>query len=100
MGLRQGDCPKSFKLYEGEEHIGDIEYHAPEEEGDEECWTVCLWSLMGTGAEWHGDPDSFEEAVQFAHELYEEFVAERRKLTRATRDGRPISTPMGGQSRR
>ncbi|MFC8009170.1 hypothetical protein [Streptomyces cinereoruber] len=101
MELREGRCPRSFDLYEGEDHIGEIEYHAPEQEGDEDLWTVLLWSLMGTGKEWSADPDSFEEAVEFAHRIYEEdFVGERRELKRPVRGVHTISTPTGGQRRR
>jgi len=99
--LRQGDNSKAFKLYEGEDWIGDIEYHAPAKPGDSEFWTVLMWSLQGTGKEWSADPESFEEAVQYAHELYEEeFLPERRKLRKPTGEPPPISTPMGGQSQR
>ncbi|MFB7605308.1 hypothetical protein [Streptomyces gardneri] len=99
--LRAGDCSKSLDLYEGENHIGEIRYHAPEQDGDEEFWTVSLWSLMGTGKEWNADPDDFKEAVEYAHRLYEEgFVAERRELTRPVSGVRVVSTPTGGQRRR
>ncbi|MCX4450735.1 hypothetical protein [Streptomyces sp. NBC_01789] len=100
LELRQAGHPKAFKLYEGEDWIGDIEYYASEGPDDEEFWTVKMWSLQGTGKEWGADSESFEEAVQYAHMLYdEEFVPERRKLKRPTGDPRPISTPMGGQRR-
>lgn len=101
MELREGRCPKSRNLYEGEDHIGEIRYHGPEQEGDEEFWTVELWSLMGTGKEWNADPENFEEAVQHAHTLYTEgFVAERRELRRPLPGLRVVSTPTGGQRRR
>ncbi|MDQ0694173.1 hypothetical protein [Streptomyces sp. W4I9-2] len=99
--FRQGDNPKAFKLYEGDDWIGDIKYHAPEEPGDQEFWTVSMWSMQGTGKEWGADPEGFEEAVESAHLLYEEeFVPERRSVLKPTSEPLPISTPMGGQPRR
>jgi len=101
LELREGRRPRSLDLFEGDERIGEIRYHAPEQDGDEEFWTVSLWSLMGTGKEWAGDPDDFKEAVEYAHRLYEEgFVAERHELSRPVAGLRVISTPTGGHRRR
>jgi hypothetical protein len=91
-----------FDLYELDEKIGTITYERDDEDGDViECWDVQMWSLMGTGKVWcGGDPESEEEAFEAAHELYKEYVAERRELTRPLPGVRVINTPMGGQRRR
>jgi hypothetical protein len=85
---------------EGEDPVGELIYHAPEEEGDEPSWSVELWSVMGTRRKWCADvAESHEEAADDARELYKELVAERRELSRGARP-RTISTPMGGQRRK
>lgn len=79
LELRPINALNRFDLYEGEEQIGRISYCEPEDLGPR--WTVDMWSLMGTGKEWYADTaTSNEEAAQHAHELYEEFCAERREL--------------------
>ncbi|MFD3523858.1 hypothetical protein [Streptomyces sp. NPDC058653] len=97
LEFRPTDKPHCFDLTEGEEQVGELIYFAPEEEGDKPYWRVTLWSVMGTGKEWSADvAESHDGAVNDAHELYKDLVAERRELSRG---GRPwtISTPTGGQ---
>lgn len=90
-----------FDLYELDEKIGVITYDRDDEDGDVfECWLVEIWSLMGTGKTWSNDLDSEREAIEEAHALYREYVAERRELKRPLPGLRVINTPMGGQRRR
>ncbi|MEU3990064.1 hypothetical protein AB0F24_17105 [Streptomyces platensis] len=101
LDVRPTDQAGCFDLYELDEKIGAITYERDDEDGDViECWAVEIWSLMGTGMVWSGDPESDEEALEIAHELYEEFVAERRELKRPLPGVRVINIPMGGQRRR
>ncbi|MER7794925.1 hypothetical protein [Streptomyces sp. NPDC097640] len=102
LDIRPIDQPGCYDLYELEEKIGTISYERDDEDGNViECWGVEVWSLMGTGKVWYGgDPESEEEAIEEAHELYKESVAERRELRRPVPGVRVISTPTGGQRRR
>ncbi|HEX5569710.1 MAG TPA: hypothetical protein VFY14_22785 [Streptomyces sp.] len=98
--IKQGNRARYFEVFEGEEKIGEIIHYPPEQEGDEEFWNATLWSLMGTGKTWGATGDSYEEIVGYTHELYKEFVAERRELKRPVPGVRVVSTPMGGQRRK
>lgn len=101
LDFRETPNPNSFRIYEGEEWIGNINYHAPYEEGVDGDWSVEMWSLMGTGKKWGAEASSREDAVEAAQAIYEEgFVPERREARRPVPGVRVISTPTGGQRRR
>ncbi|MEV4041394.1 hypothetical protein [Streptomyces sp. NPDC049744] len=104
LDIRATSDPNHFDLYEGEEKVGElVSYPDTDEDGtvheDSPWWHGEVWSQMGTGRTFNGDTQSFEEAKQYAHEMYEEMVAERRELSKGSRP-RTISTPMGGQRRK
>ncbi|MFE0088739.1 hypothetical protein [Streptomyces sp. NPDC059016] len=108
LEIRPTGQPRQFDLYEEAEKIGQVRYIGPEgqelEEGldEEPCdgWSVEMWSLMGTGKTWGADAGTESQARQYAHELYSEFVAERRALNSGGPRAHIVSTPMGGQRRR
>lgn len=104
LDIRATSDPKHFDLYEGDQKIGELVNHPDTDEDgtvheDSPWWCVQVWSQMGTGKTFDGDTGSFEEAKQYAHELYDEMAAERRELKKGSRP-RTISTPMGGQRRK
>ena len=105
LEIRTTKDPTRFELYDDvePERFGEIREVPLDEEGVElgesPGWDVVLWSVMGTGKEWVADAESCEQAKQHAHEMYEEFAAERRELTRGARGAATISIPMGGQRR-
>lgn len=103
LDIRSTDNPDRLDLFDGDERIGEIH---PDEladwevaEGTTPLWIITIWSAMGTGKEWDGSGDTLEEVKGYAPELYEEFRAERRELSKGSRPS-TISTPMGGQRRR
>jgi hypothetical protein len=103
LEIRPTDDPNRFDLYDdiSEDKIGEI-ICQPADENDPEddglpYWSVEIWSLMGTGKTWTGDPDDFEQAKQYAREMYEEFTAERRELSKGSRMWTTGSVPMGGK---
>lgn len=101
LEIRPTDDADRLNLYDGDEWIGEIRDEPLDEEciaaGDPPCWTVKIWSLMGTAKEWHADGESLDEAKRDAHELYKEFVAERRELSKGSRIWTTGSIPTGGK---
>lgn len=103
LEIRPTDDPNRFDLYDdvSEDRFGEIICEPPDEDDPEDdgppYWGVELWSQMGTGKTWTGDSESFDEIKQFAHELYEEFAAERRELSKGSRTWTTGSVPMGGK---
>ncbi|MGW2010821.1 hypothetical protein [Streptomyces nigrescens] len=100
LDVRPTEQAGFFDLYELDEKIGTIAYERDEDGHLIECWIVEIWSLMGTGKVWSNDLGSEEEAIEEAHELYREFVSERRELKRPVQGVRVTNVPMGGQRRR
>lgn len=99
MDIRPGDAHGCFRLFDGDDYIGEIRYHPPEEEGDDDWWEVELWSLTGSEKTWYADAAKSEaEARDDAAALYKEWQAERREANRGPR-ATVISSPMGGQPR-
>lgn len=103
LDIRPTNNPNRFRLYEGEDWIGEVVNEIEDENGavhdDDPYWCAKVWSQMGTGKTWSAEgASSPEEIKEWARELYDEMVAERRELSK----GRPrtISTPMGGQRRK
>jgi hypothetical protein len=101
LEFRTTDEPDRFDLYDGDERIGVVH---PEKLSDREvadgetpCWEFTIWSVMGTGKEWHGYADTFEEIQEYALEEYEGFRAERRELSKGSRTWTTGSIPMGGK---
>lgn len=87
-----------YHLYDGCDHIGVLEYHAPEYEDDVEFWAIEIWSLTDTKT-WSTDgAESHEQAFQWTRELYEEYVLYRDAPSGPSVNA--ISMPMGGQRRR
>jgi hypothetical protein len=103
LNIRATADPNHLDLYEDTEKIGEITCEPPDEDDptdtDPPYWKAEVWSAMGTGKTWYRNSEDADEIRRYAHELYEEFVAERRELNRGAR-GTAISTPMGGQARR
>jgi hypothetical protein len=105
LDIRPTDDPDRFDLYENDDRIGEIVNEPLDEEGvalgEPPFWTLQLWSLMGTRKEWHANGESLDEVKQYAHEMYKEFVAERRQVNQPGPGPRVrlISTPTGGQRR-
>jgi len=104
LDIRPTEDPHRFRLYEGDDWIGEIVNEVTDEDGvvvgDEPFWCAQVWSQMGTGKTWSADSgSSLDEIKEWAHELYEEMVAERRELRKGSRPP-TISTPMGGQRRK
>lgn len=104
LDIRATDDPNRFDLYEGDQIIGEIVNEVTDENGvvvdDEPWWRAEVWSQMGTGKHWDADgASSLDEIKEWARELYDEMVAERRELRKGSRPP-TISTPMGGQRRR
>lgn len=101
LEIRPTDVPYRFDLYEEDEKIGEIvdepgdEDDAPEDEPP--FWTAQIWSAMGTRKTWTADSEDFDEIKQYAHELYEDFRAERRELSKGSRIWTTGSIPMGGK---
>ncbi|MEV4970547.1 hypothetical protein [Streptomyces scopuliridis] len=97
MDVRATSNPNRFDLYEDDQLIGEINGVVVD---DEPYWCAKVWSQMGTGKEWGADDaSSFDEIKEWARELYDEMVAERRELMKGSRPP-TISTPMGGQRRK
>lgn len=104
LDIRPTDDPNRFDLYEGDQVIGEITNEPDIEDGvvvnEGPFWWAEVWSQMGTRKKWDaGSTSSFDEVKEWAQELYEEMVAERRELSKGSRPP-TISTPMGGQRRR
>lgn len=104
LEIRPTDDDARFDLYDGDERMGEIRNVPLDEEGvalgEPPDWVATLWSQMGTGKTWSAEGESFDEAKRHAHELHEEFVAERRELSKGSRIWTVGSIPMGGQKRR
>lgn len=101
LDIRATGNPDRFDLFDSDDRIGEIR---PDEladweiaEGTTPLWQVTIWSAMGTGREWHESGDTLEEAKGHAPDLYEEFLAERRELSKGSSNGRTTSVAMGGQ---
>ncbi|MGW6218354.1 hypothetical protein ACWF8U_00600 [Streptomyces olivaceus] len=103
LEIRPADEPERFDLYDGDDRIGEIRRGELTEEdvaeGESPYWEFTMWSVMGTGKEWRGDAGTLDEIKEYAREDHQEFVAERRELSKGTRRN-TISVPMGGQNRR
>ena len=95
-----GDSAR-FDLYSNDEKMGEIVNEALDEEGialgEPPIWGVEIWSVMGTGKEWHASAESFGQCKEYAQELYEEFAAERRELSKGSRIWTTGSVPLGGK---
>lgn len=107
LNIRSTEDCERFDLFEGDERIGEIardelsEVELAElDEGEEPLWLATIWSATGTGATWSVETETYEEAAACVPELYEDFLAERRELSKGARSGKTISVPMGGQPRR
>ncbi|MFE9736137.1 hypothetical protein ACFYO9_37425 [Streptomyces sp. NPDC005863] len=95
-------------LYEEDEQIGQIRWVGPVgslgEDGwriEEEAWEVDVWSLTGSGKTWGDSCTTLEAARRRAHEIYDDYQAERRRANQPVPGGvQVISSPMGGQKRR
>lgn len=103
LEIRPTDDPKHFDLYDDivSEKFGEI-YEVPLDEegvalGESPDWHVLLWSVMGTGKEWIADAESVDQAKEYAHEMYEEFAAERRELSKGSQMWTTGSVPLGGK---
>ncbi|MFE5368233.1 hypothetical protein [Streptomyces mirabilis] len=101
LDIRPTGDPNHFDLYEDEEKIGEITNPPDVEDGiayeADRQWWLEIWTQMGTGKTWEANHESFEQVKQYAHELYEEFVAERRELSKGSRIWTTGSIPMGGK---
>lgn len=100
LEIRTTDDPKRQTLHDGDEWIGEILEDLDDEGialGEDPIWSVTVWSVMGTGKQWHAEGESREDAEEGARELYEEFVAERRELSKGSRIWTTGSVPMGGK---
>jgi hypothetical protein len=103
LEIRPTDDPNHFHLYDDVtgERIGELanppddDDDAPED--DPPYWTAEIWSQMGTGKTWNASSESFDEIKQYAREIYEEFAAERRELSKGSRIWTTGSVPMGGK---
>lgn len=100
LDIRPTGDPNRFDLYDNDDRIGEIEGDEDDASVDNPpYWSAEIWSQMGTGKTWTAGSESFDQIKAWVHEMYEEFVAERRELSKGARP-RTISTPMGGQRRR
>lgn len=101
LEIRPTGDPDRLKLYDGDEEMGEIRNVPLDAEGvalgESPDWQVELWSVMGTGKTWRADGESFDEVKRYAHELHQEFTAERRELSKGSRTGATNSIPMGGK---
>ena len=101
LEIRETEAPNHFKLYDGEDWIGEIKNVPLDEEGvalgEPPIWDVEIWSIMGTGKTWSESGESLEEAKRYVQELYEEFAAERRELSKGSRMWTTGSVPLGGK---
>ena len=102
LDIRATDDPDRFGLHDGDDKIGEIRNEPLDEEGIElgepPDWTVLIWSVMGTGKEWRAGGESYDEVEGYALELYEEFAAERRELSKGSRIWTTGGIPMGGKA--
>ncbi|MFF7308194.1 hypothetical protein [Streptomyces sp. NPDC008137] len=103
LEIRTTGDPNCFDLYDDvtDERIGEI-VNPPDDWSDAPAdsppyWTAEIWSQMGTGKTWTGESESFDEIKQHALEMYEEFAAERRELSKGSRTWTTGSVPMGGK---
>jgi hypothetical protein len=101
LEIRETSNPDHLKLYDGDDWIGEIKNVPLDEEGvalgEPPDWNVEIWSVMGAGKTWRADGESLTEIKQYAQELYEEFAAERRELSKGSRIWTTGSVPMGGK---
>ncbi|WP_329472783.1 hypothetical protein OIE75_29970 [Streptomyces sp. NBC_01723] len=101
LEIRPADEPERFDLYDGDDRIGEIRRGELTEEdtaeGEPPYWEFTIWSVMGTGKEWGGHSQSYDEVVEWAREEYEEFLAERRELSKGSATWTTSSIPMGGK---
>lgn len=103
LEIRATDDPNRLDLYDdvSEDRLGEIICDPPDEDDPEDdgppFWSIEVWSQMGTGKAWTGTSESFEEIVRYAHEIYEEFAAERRELSKGSQIWTTGSVPMGGK---
>jgi hypothetical protein len=103
LEIRATDDPNRFHLHDEitDGKFGEITCDPPDDndpdDNDPPYWEVGLWSVMGTGKTWTADADSFDQAKQYAHELYEEFAAERRELGKGAGARTARSFPAGGK---
>ncbi|WP_369214428.1 hypothetical protein [Streptomyces flavofungini] len=107
--IRPVDGTNEYKIYEGDDLIGEIDWSGPagtrDEYGweiDEETWGVTIWSLTGSARQWGNVLTTPEAACEEAQVIYEEdFLPERRRAHAPVPGGvKVISSPMGGQKRR
>jgi hypothetical protein len=100
LDIRPTGDPDRFDLYDGDDKIGEL-VNEPEEDvdpaDDPPYWTAELWSQMGTGKKWQAGGEDFDEVKRFVYEMYEEFAAERRELSKGSRIRTTGSVPMGGK---
>jgi hypothetical protein len=101
LEIRSTDDPERFDLFDGDDRIGEIH---PEElserevaDGEVPSWEFTIWSVMGTGKVWAGYAATLEEVQEYAREEYQEFLAERRELSKGSRIWTTGSIPMGGK---
>jgi hypothetical protein len=101
LEIRESGEPERYDIYDGDDRIGEIRRGELTDEdiaeGEAPYWEVTMWSAMGTGKEWSTYDDSFEEIKKSAREFYEEFLAERRELSKGSRIWTTGSIPMGGR---
>lgn len=101
LDIRITDDPHHFDLYDADDKIGEILCDPPDADDPTDIyppyWSAELWSQMGTGKEWSATGESFDEVKRYAHELYEQFAAERRDLSKGSRIWTTGSVPMGGK---
>ncbi|MFI5992526.1 hypothetical protein ACIBAC_11820 [Streptomyces sp. NPDC051362] len=100
LEIRKTNDPSRVDLYEGDEKIGQITCEPPDADDPTDTAPPYhhaeLLSATGSGKTWHADSEDPEEILRYAHEMYEEWSAERAEL----RKGRVWTTgsiPMGGQ---
>ena len=98
---RPTDAPDRFDLNDADDRIGEIYPGELTEEdgaaGETPYWEFVVWSVLGTGKEWRGDSPTVDEAHECARVFYQEFLAERRELSKGSRTWTTGSIPMGGK---
>jgi len=101
LDIRPTGDPNRFDLYDADAKIGEILCDPPDENDPTDTeppyWSAELWSQMGTGKEWSATGESYDEVEGYALELYDEFAAERRELSKGSHIWTTGSIPMGGK---
>jgi hypothetical protein len=103
LEIRATSDPNRFDLHEGKgtDRIGEITCDPADPNDPTDTappyWEAEIWSAMGTGKKWYATAESFDEIKLGAHDVYEEFAAERRELSKGSRIWTTGSIPMGGK---